>query len=72
MLAVASCAPQARASSDIQEMAKVMTVAAGTRKIRRVAIVPFTGPRGASSYSGAIVSERLVIQILARGDLDLV
>ena len=72
MLAVAACAPQAQASSDIQEMAKVMTMAAASRKIKRVAIVPFTSPRGASSFSGAIVSERLVIQILARGDLDLV
>ena len=72
MLAVAACAPQARASADMQEMAKVIAIAAGSRKIKRVAIVPFTGPRGASSYSGSIVSERLVIQILARGELDLV
>jgi TolB-like protein len=72
MMAVAACAFPARASLDIQEMAKTMATAAGARRIKRVAIVPFTGPRGASSYSGAIVSERLVIQILARNEIDVV
>ncbi len=72
MLAVAACADAARASQDIQEMAKVIVMTAGTRGIKRVAIVPFTGPRGASSYSGSIISERLVSHILARGQLDLI
>ena len=72
MLAIAACAPRARASEDVKDMAKAMTAAAAARKIKRVAIVPFTAPRGAGSFSGAIVSERLVIQILARGELDLV
>ena len=71
-LSAAALALPAGASLDIQEMAKTMAAAAGTRRIKRVAIVPFTGPRGASSFSGAVVSERLVIQILARGELDLV
>ena len=53
-------------------MAKAVTSAAAARQVKRVAVVPFTAPRGAGSYSGAIVSERLVIQILARGELDLV
>ncbi|MDD5302533.1 MAG: FlgO family outer membrane protein [Elusimicrobia bacterium] len=53
-------------------MARAMTAAAAARKVKRVAVVPFTGPRGSASFSGAIVSERLVIQILARGELDLV
>lgn len=68
----AASALPVEASSDIQEMAKAMTSAAGARRIKRVAIVPFTGPRGASSYSGSVVSERLVTQILARGELDLI
>jgi TolB-like protein len=72
MLALAACAPRARASEDIMGMAKAMTAAAGARGVKRVAVVPFTAPRGAASFSGAIVSERLVIQILARGELDLV
>lgn len=71
MLAAAACAP-AEASQDMQELAKAMTSAAAARKIKRVAVVPFTGPRGASSYSGSVVSERMVSQILARGELDLV
>lgn len=69
---LAAAAPASRAASDIQDMAKGMTLAASARKVKRVAVVPFTAPRGAASYSGAIVSERLVIQILARGELDLV
>src|SRR5438067_786918 len=72
MLAIAACASQAGASEDLKDMAKSMTVAAASRKIKRVAVVPFTAPRGAASFSGSIVSERLVIQILARGELDLV
>lgn len=71
LFAAASLAP-ARASEDVQGMAKTVAVAAAARQVKRVAVVPFTGPRGSSSFSGAIVSERLVIQILARGELDLV
>lgn len=69
--AIALASP-ARASEDIKDMAKAVTVAAAARGVKRVAVVPFTAPRGAGSFSGAIVSERLVIQILARGELDLV
>ena len=65
-------ASPARASEDIKDMAKAVTSAAAARQVKRVAVVPFTAPRGAGSFSGAIVSERLVIQILARGELDLV
>lgn len=68
---LAASAP-AGAAQDIQDMAKAMTVAAAARKVKRVAVMPFSAPRGAASFSGAIVSERLVIQILARGELDLV
>lgn len=71
-LAAALCASSARASADITDLAKAFTTAASSRQIKRVAVVPFTAPRGAASFSGAIVSERLVIQILARGELDLV
>lgn len=69
---LAAAAPASRAATDIQDMAKGMTAAASARKVKRVAVVPFTAPRGSASFSGAIVSERLVIQILARGELDLV
>jgi TolB-like protein len=72
MLAIAAAAPRADASEDLKDMARSMTAAAAARKVKRVAVVPFTSPRGASSFSGSIVSERLVIQILARGELDLV
>lgn len=68
----AALALPARASQDIQDMARAMTVAAAGRKIKRVAVVPFTAPRGSGSLAGAVVSERLVIQILASGQLDLV
>jgi len=71
-LAAALCASSARASSDVKDLAQAFTAAASARKIKRVAVVPFTAPRGSASFSGAIVSERLVIQILARGELDLV
>ena len=71
-LAAALCASSARASQDIKDLAQAFTTAAAARQIKRVAVVPFTAPRGAASFSGAIVSERLVIQILARGELDLV
>ncbi|MDO8757278.1 MAG: FlgO family outer membrane protein, partial [Elusimicrobiota bacterium] len=71
-LAAALCASSARASSDVKDLAQAFTAAASARQIKRVAVVPFTAPRGAASFSGAIVSERLVIQILARGELDLV
>ncbi|PIR19318.1 MAG: hypothetical protein COV48_02670, partial [Elusimicrobia bacterium CG11_big_fil_rev_8_21_14_0_20_64_6] len=71
-LLVAACTAPARASEDIKGMAKTVASAAASRKIKRVAIVPFTAPRGSASFSGAIVSERLVIQILARGEIDLI
>ncbi|MCM2305415.1 MAG: CsgG/HfaB family protein [Elusimicrobia bacterium] len=72
LLAAFAFASPARASEDIKDMAKAVTSAAAARQVKRVAVVPFTAPRGAGSFSGAIVSERLVIQILARGELDLV
>lgn len=68
----AAVALPATAAQDMQDMAKAMTAAAAGRKIKRVAVVPFTAPRGAGSYDGAVASERLVIQLLARGDLDVV
>jgi TolB-like protein len=70
--ALLAAAAPAGAAQDIQDMAKAMTLAASSRQVKRVAVVPFTAPRGSASFSGAIVSERLVIQILARGELDLV
>lgn len=72
MMFIAACTAKAQAAMDITDMAKTMSVAAAGRKIKRVAVVPFTGPRGSASFSGAVVSERLVIQILARGELDLI
>lgn len=72
LLAAFAFASPARASEDIKDLAKAVTSAAAARQVKRVAVVPFTAPRGAGSFSGAIVSERLVIQILARGELDLV
>lgn len=71
-LAALAPAFPARASEDIKDLAKTVAGASAARGVKRVAVVPFTAPRGAASYSGAIVSERLVIQILARGELDLV
>ncbi len=71
-LTAASSAQAAPASLDVKDLAQAFTAAAAARGIKRVAVVPFTAPRGAASFSGAIVSERLVIQILARGELDLV
>jgi TolB-like protein len=69
---VALCAFQASAADDIKALAKAIAGTAGAQKIKRVAVVPFTGPRGTASYSGSIVSERLVVQILARGEIDVV
>lgn len=71
-LTVALCASPARAIDDLQTLAKTMASSASAHRIRRVAVVPFTAPRGSASYDGAIVSERLVTQILARGGLDVV
>lgn len=71
-LAAFALASPARASEDIKGMAKAVAAAAAARQVKRVAVVPFTAPRGAGSFSGAVVSERLVIQLLARGELDLV
>ncbi len=72
LLAAFALASTARASEDIKGMAKAVAAAAAARQVKRVAVVPFTAPRGAGSFSGAVVSERLVIQLLARGELDLV
>jgi TolB-like protein len=72
MMFIAASASVARAAEDLKDMAKAMSFAAAGRRIKRVAVVPFTAPRGSASFSGAVVSERLVIQILARGELDLV
>lgn len=71
-MAVALCACPARAADDVKALAKAIAGAAAAQKIKRVAVVPFTGPRGTASYSGSVVSERLVVQILARGELDVV
>ncbi|MDP3543470.1 MAG: FlgO family outer membrane protein [Elusimicrobiota bacterium] len=72
LLAAFALASAARASEDIKGMAQAVAAAAAARQVKRVAVVPFTAPRGAGSFSGAVVSERLVIQILARGELDLI
>lgn len=72
LLAAFALASPARASEDIKGMAQAVAAAAASRQVKRVAVVPFTAPRGAGSFSGAVVSERLVIQLLARGELDLV
>jgi TolB-like protein len=71
-LSVALCAMSAGAADDIKTLAKEIAGAASAHKVKRVAVVPFTGPRGAATYSGSIASERLVVQILARGELDVV
>ncbi|MBI2387291.1 MAG: hypothetical protein HYV14_14960 [Elusimicrobia bacterium] len=71
-LVAAAAALPGRASTDLKDLASAVTTASAARNVKRVAVVPFTAPRGAASFSGAIVSERLVIQILARGELDLV
>ena len=71
-LLAALCALKATAADDVKDLAKAVASAASAHKIKRVAVVPFTGPRGNATFSGSIVSERLVIQILARGELDVV
>ncbi|MBI5246592.1 MAG: hypothetical protein HY923_05380 [Elusimicrobia bacterium] len=71
-LSIALLACTAGAADDIKALAKEVAGAAASHKIKRVAVVPFTGPRGNATFSGSIVSERLVIQILARGELDIV
>ncbi len=72
LLLAAAEASAAEAGADVQTLAKIVASAASSHKVRRIAVVPFTAPRGSGSYDGAIVSERLVIQILARGELDVV
>jgi TolB-like protein len=72
LLAAATSAAAAPAPDDAPSLAKIVASAAASHKVRRIAVVPFTAPRGSGSYDGAVVSERLVIQILARGELDVV
>lgn len=39
---------------------------------KRVAVAAFQGPRGQASFSGAVVAERLISELLAQGSIDVV
>lgn len=74
MLAAAVLAgrPAMSHADDTDLLARTLGDAAVRRSVKRVAIVPFAGPRGGTSYSGAVMSERLISRLLARGGLEVV
>jgi TolB-like protein len=62
----------ARAADETDQLARVLGDAAVRRNLKRIAVIPFAGPRGGTSYSGAVLSERLVSRLLARGGIEVV
>jgi TolB-like protein len=64
--------PLAASADDTDQLARTLGDAALRRSIKRVAVIPFAGPRGGTSYSGAVLSERLVSRLLQRGGLEVV
>lgn len=74
MLAAAVLAgrPAMSHADDADLLARTLGDAALRRSVKRVAVVPFAGPRGGTSYSGAVMSERLISRLLARGGLEVV
>lgn len=65
-LPAASCADEGAA------LAAALGEAAARKGVKRVAVIPFVGPRGTASYSGSVLSARLVTALLGRGGLDVV
>lgn len=64
--------PAMALADDTDALAKTLGDTALRRSVKRVAVIPFAGPRGGASYSGAVLSERLVSRLLARGGLEVV
>ena len=68
----AAFAPGARAGDGCDSLARSLGAAAGRKSVKRVAVVPFMGPRGGSSYAGAVLAERVASRLLERGGLELI
>lgn len=62
----------ASARGDCGSIANEIARAAVKFSKKRVAVAPFQGPRGRESFSGAVVSERLISNLLAQGTIDVV
>lgn len=70
---LAGLPPEARAAGDEYDaMAAALSSAALSQQVRRVAAVPFQGARGAESYSGGVLVQRLAARLLARGAVEVV
>lgn len=72
VLAALMALPLSARADETDQLAKVLGDAALRRSVKRVAVIPFAGPRGGTSYSGAVLSERLVSRLLQRGGLEVV
>lgn len=64
--------PARAQADDAAALAAALGEAAANKGVKRIAVIPFVGPRGTSSYSGSVLSARLVTGLLARGGLDVV
>jgi TolB-like protein len=73
-LALVLCHPQASHASrgDCASVAGDLARAAVKFAKKRVAVAPFVGPRGRESFSGSVVSERLISHLLGQGTVDVV
>ena len=72
LLAAAAGSPAMAFADDTAALAQSLGDAAARKSVKRVAVIPFVGPRGTSSYSGSVLSARLVTVLLSRGGLDVV
>lgn len=64
--------PAVALADDTEALAKTLGDAAARKAVKRVAVIPFAGPRGGTSFSGSVLSERLVTRLLGRGGLEVV
>lgn len=72
LLFAALLTPSAAEAADCGGLADVIGRAAARRSVRRVAVIPFMGPRGGATYSGSVIAERLVTELLSNDSLEVI
>lgn len=72
LMSVLAGLPSMAHADETDSLAKTLGDAVHGRGLKRIAVIPFAGPRGGTSYSGAVLSERLISRLLSRGGIEVV
>ncbi len=72
LLAAWAQTPAMAQADETAALASALGDAAARKSVKRIAVIPFVGPRGTSSYSGSVAAARLVTSLLSRGGLEVV